>query len=515
MWVLWSTSTSNIWIQKHLQRWNERPRLGLELLPQQCRSIPCKRAVPGSTALCTPQDLVRPSISWAVLEEVQLLTLCPAIMLCREAALGIKKSIQQPVLVWKRDLYRRKWEVCRVQIQMQVQIQLTALIQVFMCTSTKRHPEFHCSDIMIMLGQHYTQIILADTPAKGGFTLTPSPLPSAETTTTQILAGIPRQGDAAIRGNLRRHHKILWRLATSYRAITVGTQAARAPQPGSEGAVAITSSRTRQPGSRGKQTVLLPAAVLWEVKFLLVFIQGKIQQLLFCFWHTIKKREMVLDRIFGWGHIKGTVWLLDPLEKFLGSANTIMCWDGEKKEQHTGLRSAKPFSASSVLLQCQGLHLAHIKFICMFSTSVMRADYSSSLAPEMEGAVLPLNLSLPRFMDLLASTPFLHMLSLGSHIYDTQLWTKQLGGRCDFRSRLSWGSTSTSNAPSFTKRKDILSPALNTPPSMCSLKKADIQYADPMFSTRLPSDKHTNAFCWAFSLLTFLNRNRRKQNLMQ
>lgn len=57
----------------------------------------------------------------------------------------------------------------------------------------------------------------------------------------------------------------------------------------------------------------------------------------------------------------------------------------------------------------------------MFSTSVIRADYSSSLAPEMEGAVLPLNLSLPRFMDLLASTPFLHMLSLGSHIYDTQL----------------------------------------------------------------------------------------------
>ena len=28
-----------------------------------------------------------------------------------------------------------------------------------------------------------------------------------------------------------------------------------------------------------------------------------------------------------------------------------------------------------------------------------------------------------------------------------------------------------------------------------------------MFSTHLPSDKHTNAFCWAFSLLTFLTRN--------
>lgn len=60
------------------------------------------------------------------------------------------------------------------------------------------------------------------------------------------------------------------------------------------------------------------------------------------------------------------------------------------------------------------------------------------------------------------------------------------------------------------KRKDILSPPSNTPPSTRSLnhkKKADIQHTDLMFSMHLPSDKHTNAFCWAFSLLTFLNRN--------
>lgn len=28
-----------------------------------------------------------------------------------------------------------------------------------------------------------------------------------------------------------------------------------------------------------------------------------------------------------------------------------------------------------------------------------------------------------------------------------------------------------------------------------------------MFSMHLPSDKHKNAFCWAFSLLTFLSKN--------
>lgn len=28
-----------------------------------------------------------------------------------------------------------------------------------------------------------------------------------------------------------------------------------------------------------------------------------------------------------------------------------------------------------------------------------------------------------------------------------------------------------------------------------------------MFSMHLPSDKHKNAFCWAFSLLTFLTKN--------
>lgn len=125
---------------------------------------------------------------------------------------------------------------------------------MFLCTSTKRHPEFRYSHIMITLGQHYTQIILSDAPDKGGFTLTPSPLPSAETITTQGLStGIPRQGDAAIRGNLRRHHETLCRLSASYREITLGTQAAHAPQPGSEGAITITSPRTRQPGSRGRK----------------------------------------------------------------------------------------------------------------------------------------------------------------------------------------------------------------------------------------------------------------------
>lgn len=37
--------------------------------------------------------------------------------------------------------------------------QLTALIQVFMCTSTERHPEFHRSSVMKSLLQYKTQII--------------------------------------------------------------------------------------------------------------------------------------------------------------------------------------------------------------------------------------------------------------------------------------------------------------------------------------------------------------------
>lgn len=65
------------------------------------------------------------------------------------------------------------------------------------------------------------------------------------------------------------------------------------------------------------------------------------------------------------------------------------------------------------------------------------------------------------------------------------------------------------------KRKDILSPPLDTAPSTDSTKKkgkkntqqVDTQHSDLMFSSHLPSDKHRNAFCWAFSLLTFLSKN--------
>lgn len=64
------------------------------------------------------------------------------------------------------------------------------------------------------------------------------------------------------------------------------------------------------------------------------------------------------------------------------------------------------------------------------------------------------------------------------------------------------------------KRKDILSPPLDTAPSTDSSKKktkntqqVDTQHSDLMFSTHLPFDKHKNAFCWAFSLLTFLSKN--------
>lgn len=79
------------------------------------------------------------------------------------------------------------------------------------------------------------------------------------------------------------------------------------------------------------------------------------------------------------------------------------------------------------------------------------------------------------------------------------------------------------------KRKDILSPPLDTAPSIDSTKKkkktkqkkpqqVDTQHSDLMFSRHLPSDKHRNAFCWAFSLLTFLSRNisaARTRNPMQ
>lgn len=82
---------------------------------------------------------------------------------------------------------------------------------------------------------------------------------------------------------------------------------------------------------------------------------------------------------------------------------------------------------------------------------------------------------------------------------------------CDCRPRLNWRSMSTSNSTGFTKKEGHPLPTLKYSSFYMLFKtkkkKADIQHTDLMFSMHLPSDKHTNAFCWAFSPLTFLNRN--------